>query len=705
MTRQILMKPAFFTGLKNFQGKEMTQIMNKVALIIQNPLPDGKVKKQLNHHEDNKLHRLRSGNFRILYKFDDKSLRILNIIRRSETTYKGNLHADDDDWDDDLLTAVDDSLDDSLPPAHADAAWSYNVTYSDPADQKLPTPITVALLQQLEIPPLYHTRLLTIKTQDELLACPGVADEFLLRIDAHMFEPSLRQVEQQPDYILTNTDDLLRYKDGDLLAFLLKLSPEQEKYVNWSLSTTGPTLVKGGPGTGKSTIALYRIRSLLTQLKQNNRSAPRILFTTYTNALIKSSEQLLQQLLGENAQYVRVSTADKLAYEVLQQCGQTREILSDKDQLNLLRQAIADTPLEGNPLQQQVQRQTLDKMGIAYLLQEFNTVITARQISTLEHYLTTARTGRKVALNATQRRLLWKIYERWLALVQASNKESWQQRRARVEDLVEASPLARSYDAVVIDEAQDLDPTLLRMLIKLCKASNRIFVTADANQSIYGSGFTWSDVHESLKFQGRTSILRANYRSTSEIGEAAQSYLASSALETEASERHYVNNGPLPDVRSVQLAWHEAQLLASFFKKALLSLRLTMGSCALLCPSERAGRTLAGLLHEQGIEATFMSGQDLNLTRSGVKVLTLNSSKGLEFPIVALAGFTTGTYPFMPSDATAEERAELLARERRTMFVGMTRAMRALLVIIPADTETPLLQGFNPTYWNFNRKI
>jgi superfamily I DNA/RNA helicase len=100
-----------------------------------------------------------------------------------------------------------------------------------------------------------------------------------------------------------------------------------------------------------------------------------------------------------------------------------------------------------------------------------------------------------------------------------------------------------------------------------------------------------------------------------------------------------------------------------------------------------------------------MSGQDLNLTRPGVKIMTLNSAKGLEFPIVALAGFVSSSYPIIPRDATPEELADALARERRTMFVGMTRAMRALLVILPAEIKTPLLQGFDPTYWNTSSKI
>ncbi|MEO6887742.1 MAG: 3'-5' exonuclease, partial [Ktedonobacteraceae bacterium] len=263
----------------------------------------------------------------------------------------------------------------------------------------------------------------------------------------------------------------------------------------------------------------------------------------------------------------------------------------------------------------------------------------------------------------------------------------------------------QAYDAVVIDEAQDLDPSALRMLIALCKAPNRLFVTADANQAIYGSGFTWIDVHQSLRFQGRTSILRANYRSTHEIGEAAQAYLTYGAIEPETSERQYVNDGPLPDVRAIISQGHEAQLLESFFKKAYRSLRLTAGSCAVLCPNERVGRIIAAELTDLGSEATYMKSQELNLGQSGIKVLTLNASKGLEFPIVALAGFISSSYPVIPYGASEDERAELLARERRTMFVAMTRAMRALLVIVPVDAESPLLQGFDPTYWNFDRKI
>ncbi len=696
--RIITMKPAFIAGILTLAPKEVQQVMSKIELLSQDPLPDGNVKKHLTHLKG-KPYRIRSGDYRILYKFDAASINVLTLRRRDEATYKLGLETDDE-LELDLMEDLEESASGFTRTVNTTTrSWEHYLSPLEADDKHFPEPLTVELLNTLLVPPECHPRLLGLKSENELLSCPGIPDDILLRIDQYLFELPLVQVEQQPDLILKDSDDLLRYKEGELLSFLLKLSPEQEKYVHWALNATGPTLVKGGPGTGKSTLALYRIRSLLDQLLRTNKT-PRLLFTTYTNALVKSSEQLLQQLLGDQAHSVKVQTADKLAYEILHQGGQVKEIASPELQMELVLQAITNTPLQGNASQQQARRQTLTRMGNEYLLQELNTVIVARQIESLDAYLAAARSGRKVRLNATQRRLVWHVYQNWRDLLKTSGKETWQQRRVQAVTQVAQSNLYQCYDAVVIDEAQDLDPSVLRMLVNLCKTPGRLFITADANQSIYGSGFTWTDVHGSLRFQGRTSVLRANYRSTYEIGEAAQSYLSDNVLDSEINDRHYVNNGPLPDVRTVLNSDHEAQLLANFFKKASLNLRLTPGSCAVLCPSERAGETIATALRAHNIEANFMNEQDLDLARSGVKVLTLNAAKGLEFPIVALAGFIAGSYPIIPRDASTDERDETLARERRTMFVGMTRAMRALLVVLPREVKTPLLQGFEGSYWN-----
>lgn len=703
-------KPTLLIDIYRLPGKDAQQIFAKIGMLLQDPLPDGKTKKQLKYL-DRDIYRLRSGRYRLFYTLHEHNINILTLRRRAEDTYKSTIDlADDLDADD--LDDLDDDLD-LIDHAPTGPDWERLFAPQNQPQaaqtvqvEPLPEPITPALLQSLNVPASYHAHLLRITDRDALYACEKhVPAECILRIDEYLFERPLHQVLQQPDLVLNDVDDLVRYREGELLTFLLKLSPEQERYTRWSLQASGPTLVKGGPGTGKSTVALYRVRSLLEQLLKVGKSAPRMLFTTYTNALIKASEQQLQHLLGAQAGYVQVNTADKLAYDILQQSHALRDIVEIAELQHLTRQASAETVFPGNALQQAAQRQTIQRMGLDYLLQELNTVIVARQINDLDTYLSTPRAGRQMRLNASQRRSVWLVYEHWQKLLLARNKETWQQRRARAAALQEQSALWKAYDAVVIDEAQDLDPSALRMLTHMCKESNRLFITADANQSIYGSGFSWQDVHQDLKFQGRTSILRANYRSTTEIGEAAAAYLASGALEAEAVECHYINSGPLPDARSVGSYQHEVQLLASFFKKASRSLRLTLSSCALLCPNKNIGQALAEDLTRAGLEANYMEGRELNLTRSGIKVLTLSSAKGLEFPIVALAGFLASAYPFIPRGASDDERAELLARERRTIYVGMTRAMRALLVVVPADPITTLLTGFNSTYWNIKGGI
>ncbi len=699
---QTLMKPAFWQSLQKVPARDVQQIMEKTRLLAQNPLPDGDLKKQLAHCTG-KPYRIRFGDYRIFYTFNKDTVCIYKVDRRNEGTYKHCPEAES------ALEGAEELAGLELPDEPPEQAVQ-RATYAQwheplPESRPFPEPLTVDLLKRLKVPERYHARLLRITNQADLLTCPGVEDEVLLEIDAYMFDKPLEQVMLQPTFVLNDVDDLLRYREGELITFLLKLSPEQEKYTRWPLEASGPALVKGGPGTGKSTVALYRVRSLLEQLRASGKNAPRVLFTTYTNALVKASEQQLQQLLGARASYVQVDTADKLAHAILQESHALREIIDDAELRQLTRRAVAETVFPGGALQQAAQRQTIQRMGLDYLLQEFNTVIVARQLDDLSAYLSTSRAGRQMRLSAMQRRAVWLVYEVWSKLLQASNKETWQQRRARACALVEQSTLYQAYDAVVIDEAQDLDPSALRMLVKLCKSSNRLFITADANQSIYGSGFTWQDVHADLKFQGRTSILRANYRSTAEIGEAAQSYLTSSALEPEIIQREYVNAGPLPDARSVNSYQNEIALLASFFKKASQVLRLTLGSCAVLCPHKGVAQAIASDLTRAGLEANYMEGRDLNLTRPGIKVLTLSSSKGLEFPIVALAGFLTSTYPVVPKGASDEEIQEIYQRERRVLFVGMTRAMRALLVVVPASPTSSVLEGFNPTYWNFNRTI
>jgi superfamily I DNA/RNA helicase len=156
-------------------------------------------------------------------------------------------------------------------------------------------------------------------------------------------------------------------------------------------------------------------------------------------------------------------------------------------------------------------------------------------------------------------------------------------------------------------------------------------------------------------------------------------------------------------VRAVADTAAEGQLLTQFCRMAAREFRLGIDACAILTPSERSGKDIAGQLSYLGLEATFMGSRELDLTKTGIKVLTLKGAKGLEFPIVAIAGFIGSRFPYMPKATPEEAAQEILTRERRTLFVGMTRAMRALLVVVPEKKPSVLLQGFDESLWNLGK--
>lgn len=78
-------------------------------------------------------------------------------------------------------------------------------------------------------------------------------------------------------------------------------------------------------------------------------------------------------------------------------------------------------------------------------------------------------------------------------------------------------------------------------------------------------------------------------------------------------------------------------------------------------------------------QIALQSGEDSEDSRDSVKLMTIHSSKGLEFPVVFILGFTEGVFP---SSKTIESRKnEGLEEERRLCYVAMTRAEKYLFLM------------------------
>jgi DNA helicase-2/ATP-dependent DNA helicase PcrA len=88
--------------------------------------------------------------------------------------------------------------------------------------------------------------------------------------------------------------------------------------------------------------------------------------------------------------------------------------------------------------------------------------------------------------------------------------------------------------------------------------------------------------------------------------------------------------------------------------------------------AEERGETLAEFLDH----AALASDTDQFDPNARVTLMTLHAAKGLEFPLVFLAGLEEGLFPHSRTLNSPEE----LEEERRLCYVGMTRAMNTLIL-------------------------
>ena len=78
-------------------------------------------------------------------------------------------------------------------------------------------------------------------------------------------------------------------------------------------------------------------------------------------------------------------------------------------------------------------------------------------------------------------------------------------------------------------------------------------------------------------------------------------------------------------------------------------------------------------------QIALQSGEDKEENKDTVKLMTIHASKGLEFPVVFILGFSEGIFP---SSKTIEERKNLgLEEERRLCYVAITRAEKHLFLM------------------------
>jgi hypothetical protein len=253
-----------------------------------------------------------------------------------------------------------------------------------------------------------------------------------------------------------------------------------------------------------------------------------------------------------------------------------------------------------------------------------------------------------------------------------------------VVDGVDSNAIPRGqYGAVLIDEGHDFAPEWLRLVAQMVDPeTNSLLLLYDDAQSLYGGPrrrkFSFASV--GIQAQGRTTILRLNYRNTLEVLAVAKAFAEELLTAQEADEDHVPvvvpesagRRGPMPQLRQARNIWAEADIIAGRIQEAIAN-GANPNDFAVLCHSNRLAGLIAAQLRKRGLAVLLASDSQRRTMFSGpasVKVMTMHSSKGLEFDTVFIPGVC--------ELAGREDDAERRQQQVRVLYVAMTRALRQL---------------------------
>ncbi len=274
-------------------------------------------------------------------------------------------------------------------------------------------------------------------------------------------------------------------------AVVERLAKLQQDQRAAATAPPGPVLCVAPAGSGKTTTLVARIAWLIDE-----GAAPESICALTFNR--RAAEELRDRLaialepLGEElADRLRIRTFHALGLEILREAGETTEPLLDREEiLRLVRPDLA--PAERRRLDTVMSRFKLDlDVDPAAIEADPGAGPVARTYAAYEREI-----ERQAGLDFDD------LVARPLRLLERDGAQlaRWRERCAQL----------------LVDEAQDLDRSQLRMALLLAAPANRIFLVGDDDQSIYG--WRLADVRRLLglaesALPGLTRVdLETNYR-------------------------------------------------------------------------------------------------------------------------------------------------------------------------------------------------
>lgn len=248
------------------------------------------------------------------------------------------------------------------------------------------------------------------------------------------------------------------------------------------------------------------------------------------------------------------------------------------------------------------------------------------------------------------------------------------------------------YSAVMVDEGKDFEDKWLKLITRFCEPKELplLFVYDDA-QSIYehSAGLDFSMASVGIKARGRTTVMKTNYRNSEYTQQVASKFLHDVFSRTiDESEREewlqpvgIGNIGIPPKIVLCSSFENEIKKISRWVENLNEKCGVEWSEICIIVRKLAQSHAMCAKLATLNIPSFNVTEsreakEALDLMDDSVKVATIQSSKGLEFPNVAVSGLCS-------FDGSGSNEA----RDARLLYVAMTRSTHRLVLTAQRETE------------------
>ena len=243
---------------------------------------------------------------------------------------------------------------------------------------------------------------------------------------------------------------------------------------------------------------------------------------------------------------------------------------------------------------------------------------------------------------------------------------------------------AGNYDAVMLDEGHDFKPEWLKLITQMVDPeTNLLLILYDDAQNLYvkkrSDKFSFKSL--GIQAQGRTTILKLNYRNTEQVLGTAYEFAKEVMTPTDTQDEDQTvlvepasagRQGAIPDLIQLPSFKYEVDYLVARIHQ-LHERDIPCNEIAIIYRFKFMGEKIFNSFQQAQIPIEWVNlnsdSRNYNPNEESIKLITMHSSKGLEFPVVCIPGL--GYMPHMKQS---------LEEEARLMYVAMTRSMNQLII-------------------------